>query len=212
MARRAAAPGTAGHRGCLHCGQHHRPLPLAAGEVATCARCGATLYRGRHHGGHGGTLALTITGLVLLGLSHGFPLLSLRTRGVQTALTLLDACLAFWHQDQLALALLVALTIVGAPLLELGALLVVLLLLQLGVRLREAAVLFRWVLRIREWSLSGVFLLGLLVALVKLGDLATVTVGPALWCLCGLILVLAVIRATADTPSIWIRLGAGGGS
>ena len=195
---------------CLGCGQPYHHRPLEPGDAAACARCGEVLYVHRP-GMIGAALALVLTGLVLFGLSNAFPLLGLRVKGAYLEISLLDACLAYWHEGYLALAGLLCLTLMVVPLFELAAMAVVLLSVRLGRGGRPASLLFRWVHTVRAWSMLEVFMLGLLVALVKLGDLATIMVGPAFWSICGLILVLAALKVTVDPFTIWTRLSTAGG-
>lgn len=190
---------------CLHCGQPFRHRALTPGQTAACGRCGATLYRSLPGMIHR-ALALTLAGLVLFGLANAFPLLALRIKGVQLEITLLDACLTFWRGGYIVLSALLCVTLVLVPLLQLAGLSAVLLSARLGLAGRQAARLYRWVLISRPWGMLEVFLLGLLVALVKLGDLATLVVGPAFWSLCGLIAALAALQVSVDPFTLWQRL------
>jgi paraquat-inducible protein A len=54
-----------------------------------------------------------------------------------------------------------------------------------------------------------VFMLGVLVAVVKLGDLATLIVGTAFWSFAGLVLVMAAATALLDPFVVWRELGRG---
>ena len=54
--------------------------------------------------------------------------------------------------------------------------------------------------------MAEVFLIGVVVALVKIGGMATVDLGPAFWAMAGLV-VLVVYEGTAlDEWSIWQTL------
>ena len=65
----------------------------------------------------------------------------------------------------------------------------------------EAA--FRLAAHLRPWAMAEVFLIGVVVALVKIGGMATVDLGPAFWAMAGLV-VLVVYEGTAlDEWSIW---------
>ena len=53
-----------------------------------------------------------------------------------------------------------------------------------------------------------VFLLGVLVSLLKLGKLATVTLGASFWAFVGLIACLAAALAAIDHAELWEHLEA----
>ena len=71
---------------------------------------------------------------------------------------------------------------------------------------RGAATAFRVAAHLRPWAMAEVFLIGVVVALVKIGGMATVDLGPAFWAMAGLV-VLVVYEGTAlDEWSIWQTL------
>ena len=58
----------------------------------------------------------------------------------------------------------------------------------------------------RIWSMIEVMLLGVLVALVKIADYATVVPGIALFALGGLVFLLAAMQASFDPREVWNRV------
>jgi paraquat-inducible protein A len=58
----------------------------------------------------------------------------------------------------------------------------------------------------RLWSMLEVMLLGVLVALVKIADYATVTPGVALYVLGALVFVLTAMQVGFDSREIWERI------
>ena len=83
-------------------------------------------------------------------------------------------------------------TTILAPFLQLAATLYVMLPLKFGARAPAAKLVFRLLHRVQMWSMMEVFLIGILVALVKLGDMAEIIPGLALWSFAVLIVVLAI--------------------
>ena len=57
--------------------------------------------------------------------------------------------------------------------------------------------------RLRPWAMAEVFLIGVVVALVKIGGMATVTLGPAFWAMAGLVLLVVYEASSLDEWSIW---------
>ena len=190
---------------CQECGQLHRYSPVTPGKTANCSRCGTVLYRNRP-AMLDSVLALTLAGLTLFVLTNVFPLLGLRAQGAEQELHLLGASLAFWDQGYPILAGLIILNIIIFPLFELLALLVVVLTIRYRWRSDMAIFLFRWMRELKPWGMLEVFMLGVLVAVVKLGDLATLIVGAAFWSFAGLILTMAAATALLDSFSVWRAL------
>ena len=65
---------------------------------------------------------------------------------------------------------------------------------------------FRLLLTLRPWGMMEVFMLGILVSVVKLGKMATIVPGVALWSFALLIIVLAAATAALDRRMVWDRL------
>ena len=190
---------------CGDCGQIHRYQPVATGQVATCLRCCAVIYRNRPYM-LDTSLALAITGLILFMLTNAFPLLGLRAQGMVQELTLWKAVVAFWGQEYYLLSLLMGLNLLVFPLFELCGLLWVMLTIRFRWHPGLATWLFRWMREMRPWGMLEVFMLGMLVAVVKLGDLATLIVGPAFWSFAFLVLAMAASAVNLDPFTIWQQL------
>jgi len=182
------------------------PLPcLSPGEKARCGRCGAVLMEPKSHG-FDYSIALALTSLLLFVLSNTFPLLKLQIAGREQIGAIMTGVHALYDQGFWEIAFLVLLVTIIAPLFRIISVLYVLLPLWFGRRLVGAAHIFRWMEILRPWAMSEVFMLGILVAMVKLGDLATIQPGVALYSFAGLILFMAATDASLDDGAIWVRL------
>lgn len=182
------------------------PLPcLSPGEKARCGRCGAVLMEPKSHG-FDYSIALALTSLLLFVLSNTFPLLKLQIAGREQIGAIMTGVHALYDQGFWEIAFLVLLVTIIAPLFRIISVLYVLLPLWFGRRLVGAAHIFRWMEILRPWAMSEVFMLGILVAMVKLGDLATIQPGVALYSFAGLILFMAATDASLDDDAIWVRL------
>ncbi len=190
---------------CAQCGQLHRYAPIAVGKAAQCVRCNSVLYRNRPHMVET-ALALTLAGLVLFIPTNFLPLLSLKSQNVEQQIHLVGASLAFWQQEYYALAVLIVINIMLLPLFEMIALLVVMLTVRYHWQSTLAIFLFRWLRELKPWGMLEVFMLGVLVAVVKLGDLATLIIDAAFWSFAGLVVTMAAATATLDPFSIWQQL------
>ena len=190
---------------CHECDLLHRVRPLPDGGAALCRRCGALLYRRRDRS-LDNVLALSLAGLILFGVANAFPLLSMRLDANIQEATLFTGVLQLWDQGMGELAVLVLMTSVVLPGLKLLLLLYVTLPLRLGLRPPGLAPVFRLVRGLQPWAMMEVFLLGILVAMVKLADTADILVGPAMYAFSLLILALAGVTASLDPQAVWERL------
>lgn len=189
---------------CPDCDLLQREIALPAHETAACRRCGLALYRGTGNRLNN-ALAFTLAAVVLLMMANSLPIASLDLRGQHTETTLLGAVHALYAQDMKVVAVLVFITTLLAPAVELAAILYMLLPLRLGYVPRHLSLAFRLAPAAHAWGLVDVFMLGVLVSLIKLGKLATVVPGVALWSFFGLIMLLTAIGAAYDPREIWLR-------
>jgi paraquat-inducible protein A len=152
------------------------------------------------------TLALTIAGLTLFVIANSFPFLSFSMQGQVTQTTLFTGIQTLYDQGKWQIAAVVAFTSVLAPGLQLSLLLIVLIPLA-GRRMpRRLPTLFRHVRSLAPWGMMDVFMLGILVAVVKLSDMAGIVPGVSLFAFAALILVLAAAQAALDPDLVWSRV------
>jgi Uncharacterized paraquat-inducible protein A len=69
-----------------------------------------------------------------------------------------------------------------------------------------ATFIYRWMTILRPWAMLEIFMLGMLVAVVKLGDIAILIIGPAFWSFSLLIAVMAATAIIPDNFTVWNRL------
>ncbi|ADW17402.1 Paraquat-inducible protein A [Desulfobulbus propionicus DSM 2032] len=191
---------------CPDCDLLNR-LPAEATTVTLlCGRCGAVLARHKPDSIER-SLALTLTALILFVVSNSFPFLAMKTGGFVQETTLLTGIRELWKQDMQGLSCLVLLTCVLVPGLQMIGLLYILAPLQWGRRpAAHAARVFRLVQEVAPWGMMEVFMMGILVALVKLGHMATIVPGVSVFSFGGLIFVMAAAFSTLDPPLLWQRL------
>ncbi len=190
---------------CQSCDLLHQvPLTLES-STARCSRCGGVFYRKKRNS-LDRTLALTIAASILFVIANVLPFLSFDMNGRATETTLSSGVFELFDQGEFLLSGLVLLTAILAPGLELGMLLYVLLPMRLGKRPWALALVFRALVRLRPWSMMEIFLIGILVALVKLSDEATIVPGLGIWFFGALVLVLAGAAFSLNDRLVWRRL------
>ena len=186
---------------CEECDALYSRRRLAAGDVARCPRCGATLGRG-HWLEVNGQLALASGALLVFVLGNVNDIVTLDLRGVRTPVTLYESIWATWLAGEKIVALLAGATAFVFPLAVILLRLYVLWPLAMGRVARgfvPAMRALRWVTR---WSMVEVFMVGTMVAIVKLAGLASVIPGVGIFSYAALTLLLAGIQA-AGLHSLW---------
>lgn len=190
---------------CRECDLLQRECDLPAHRIAECGRCGAELFRSKPRSlDH--TLAYVVGAGVLFFIANAFPVLSLEASGVRTTTTVLGASQALYDNNEGTVAILVFMTTMLLPGIEIAAMTYMLGALRLGripVRLSFA---FRLVEAVKPWGMQQVFLIGVLVSLVKLEHMATVILGLGLYAMAGVILLLTAAEAAYDPRALWTRV------
>ncbi|MBF0630985.1 MAG: paraquat-inducible protein A [Magnetococcales bacterium] len=190
---------------CPECDVLHQISALTAGTEACCCRCGAVLASCRP--GHlERALALTMAAAMLFAVVNSHPLLGLDLGGRETSMTLLAGALELGQHGMWDVVILVFLTSFLFPLLHFLALLYVLIPLALDRCPPGAALWFRAAELFSPWGMIGVYALGVLVAVVKLSDLATVVPGVAVYALGGLLFCSTAAGHALDSADVWHRI------
>jgi len=190
---------------CHECDLIHRVQPLPDGGAARCVRCDALLYYQKKDS-LDRTLSLTIAGLVLFIVANTFPFLAMKSGGLVRETTLITGVKGLYLQGMEALALLVFLTTILVPLVQIAGMLYVLVPLKVNRVPRNLALVFRFIRSLQPWAMMEVFMIGILVSMVKLGKMAKIVPGLALFSFVVMIFVLAGSAASLDPRVVWDRL------
>jgi paraquat-inducible protein A len=201
---RASATQEGGLTACPECDLLLREIPAveARGRPALCPRCKALLYRNNRNGLER-TLALAFAAFVLLAVANAFPIVGLEIKGQRIDTTVIEAASRLWQEGMPVVASLVLLTTTIVPLMELAAVVWMVLPLRLGRRPPAFAQTFRLLQLTHPWAMVEVFILGILVALVKLSHLADVLPGTAAWCFGGVMLIMTALTTTIEPRDLW---------
>jgi paraquat-inducible protein A len=190
---------------CQSCGLLQTVPALAPGISAHCSRCGTTLHRARRHPLEH-SMALTLAALVLLAVMCVTTLMSVETAGITLHADLLSGPAELIERGMTALAVVVVFVTVVAPFGKLLGTLYVLAGLHMAHPPRHLRRLFVLVERLTPWSMIEVFVFGVLVAYVKLGDLVTITLGTGVFALFALTFVMVWADSALDREAVWDAL------
>ena len=177
---------------CEGCDAVYPKTPLACGETARCTRCGTVLER--YTGDtHKRILPLVVAGLLMFAVANLFPIVSIAIGGKHSTTTLVGAVMALTEEGMGEVAMLVLATTLLFPLLQLLILLYLLIPLTRQRRPPGFTQLVKALQSLQPWGMVEVFLLGILVAIVKLTSSAEVIAGPALGAFVALTVLLTAI-------------------
>jgi paraquat-inducible protein A len=195
-------------RECHHCAQLQvlPPMPpMPPASRAVCVRCDAVLRHTRRDP-IGIPLALNITALVLFLIATSNVLLTVSRAGQSHLADLFTGPVGLEQTGWWELSAIVVFTTFAAPLAKVLAMVAVLLGVQLDRSSNQLRALFAWVQHLRPWSMIEVYLLAVFVAYVRLGALAHIELGPALYSLAALMLTMITADATLDVEAVWEAL------
>lgn len=161
---------------CPHCDLLQRLPKIAPGDSARCPRCDKELWR-RQKDSVNRTLPLTLAALVLYVIANTVPMLGLTAAGHAAFTTVVGGAQQLWNSGQQIVAVLVLFAAVLAPALQIGFMLLILIGCQRKHPPAWVGTLLRHLPMTRTWSMIEVMLLGVLVALTKIADYATVIPG-----------------------------------
>ena len=189
-------------RECHECGliQAMPRLPLSA--VASCPRCG-NILRHTRAGGNLPALALALTSTVLYCIANFAPFISVNIVGQTRDTTLVSLPAAFVADGMWELGVVVMLTAIILPGVKIISVLITLLGLRAANPPAWLPVIFRQYHLIGPWAMVEVFLLGVFVAYTRLGAIATVQTGGALYALGALILTIVLTDVLIDREAVW---------
>lgn len=190
---------------CHECDLLMRKPRLAHGEKAECLRCGYELYAHRHNVVER-SLALVIAALLLYVPANFLPIMELNLLGQSSQDTVWSGVVGLFDTGMQGIAAVVFLCSMGIPLLKLLCQLVVLLSIRLDFGRSYGLLLYRIYHHLRDWGMLEVYLMGVLVAIVKLADMAAITVGLGLVCFISLLLVQVWLEVVMSPHQIWQAL------
>jgi paraquat-inducible protein A len=187
---------------CNICELVQRVKKLAPGQTARCARCGSVLRQNRSDS-RARTAALALAALCLYVPANIYPLLRMQYLGRFSENTVWDGVVKLFQDGLWFVAAVVFLASILVPLLKLIGLFLLVLNIRSKFWRRPRTWIYRIICAIGPWAMLDVFLLAILVALVKLGGLATVTPGPGILAFASVVVLTLLASSSFDPRLIW---------
>jgi paraquat-inducible protein A len=195
-------------RECPGCGLFQIEPALAPGMTARCERCATTLRRTRQHSLEH-SLALAVGAVILLVVICLSTLMTVRTSGIVHQAGIFSGPVELVRRSMSGLAVVVVFVTVVAPSAKLAGTIYVLLRVREAKPGRHLRRVFAWVERLSPWSMVEVFVFGVFVAYVKLGDLVKIELNTGVYALLALTIVLVWADAALDREAIWDAFDSG---
>ena len=186
---------------CEQCDTVYRRRPLERGEVARCARCGAELDRHRALTVNA-LLALILTAMIVFVQANVWPIFTLGLNGQFNATTLWGMIDVMWQQDAKVVSVLAAATLFFFPMAKMLVMGWLLWFARAGRRAPGFVPLMVVLHRIGPWTMSEVFVLGALVAVVKAHQFFEVIADPGIYAY-GALTLLITIFSGVDMRQLW---------
>jgi len=187
---------------CTTCNLLQRVEPLAQRTEAWCRRCGARLYRHKPNS-RTRTAALALAALILYVPANAYPIMRMTYMGRTSENTIWSGCVELFRQGEYGVAIIVFCASIVFPLLKLLGLFFLVATAGSSRWQSDRGRVLRIVNAIGRWSMLDVFLLSIMVALVKLGNFATVFAGPGIAAFAAVVILTMLAAECFDSRTIW---------
>ena len=171
---------------------------------ALCPRCGAPLHQ-RKTNSLTRTWALVIAAFIFYIPANVLPITVVTSLGKTQADTFMSGVIYFMLTGMWPIALVIFVASVAVPLIKLFVLSYLLISVQRKSRWRpeDRTRLYRIAEAVGRWSMVDIFVVTILVALVKLGGLATIDAGPAASYFAAVVVTTIFAAMSFDPRLIW---------
>ena len=205
-----SVPATARQLGLLNCHDCHLLVEAPQGEGhehGCCPRCGAALHL-RKPNSLARTWALVCAATILYIPANVLPMTVTSALGTTQADTIMSGVIYFIHSGSWEIAAVIFIASVFVPLAKLLILVTLLITVQFRStwRPKDRTALYRLTEMVGRWSMLDVYVVTILVALVKLGAVATIEAGPAAVFFAAVVVITMIAAESFDPRLIWDAL------
>jgi paraquat-inducible protein A len=191
---------------CPECDLLLNPSAAVAGDKAHCPRCGYLIERPRKQSIER-TFALSIAGLILIFPANLMPLIGIKMLGGAKDGTLWSGVVALFAENMWSVAILVFLSSILFPLLNIILSLLISAHLYFNKPNRYLAHCMRWLQHMDEWAMLEVYMLGIIVACVKLASSSELKFGFGLYAFVALLIITGMLASSLDKVLFWRKIG-----
>lgn len=187
---------------CSDCATLQDLPPLRAGMAALCPTCSNWMERTSGRSLTGG-LACALATFFLLFPANLLPLMSVSILGMTRDGEISSGVVSLWNGQWILIAVLVAAFAMVLPFVRFGLLVAVLGCIRLDRRASWLGRAFRWSLRLDQWAMPDVFLIGFGIGYSRVASNLTVHIEAGGYCLIAAALLCMLCRAILDRRTVW---------
>lgn len=190
-----------GLAGCHTCG---KVSPVALGH---CPRCGTHLHL-RKPGSIQNTLALMGAAAALYIPSHLLPVMTVTELGEVTHNTIIGGMMSFWRAGAYPIAIVIFTASILIPMLKIVALSWLCAAASGKVHPSPATLgkVYGFTELLGRWSMVDIFVVGILVSVVQLGNYMTIVPGPGALAFAGVVMLTMFAAMSFEPRMLWDRL------
>lgn len=190
---------------CPECDCLLNPAHPKIGEKVHCPRCGFLLSRPSKQSVER-TFALSIAGFILFFPANLLPMVGITILGNANSGILMSGVIALFKDGMVAVAVVVFLASILFPLVHISLSLLISGHLYFNRPNRYLVGWMRWMHHLDEWVMLEVYMLGIIVACVKLMALAPLKFGWGLYAFIALIIITTLLTGGLDKTLFWQRI------
>ena len=187
---------------CPDCDHLLEKIITAEGQISRCPRCSSILHKSVRNSLQK-AVALSCAGLILFIPAITMPIMTFTVKGLTGTGNVLDAMLSVCERGYYFVGLMVFLVSVLFPLLKLGLLFIV----SVSILSRQVSgsvkYLFRLYGHLSEWGMVEVYMLGILVAIIKMFSMASINYNTGFFCFTALVVLTVWASAVIDENLFW---------
>ena len=188
--------------GCPYCDLLIQAKPLRKGYNLFCPRCDAVLLKSSKDSINR-TLALSISGIILFFPACFLPLLKLNILGYSGYCTMLKGVVQMYRNGYWWMTFLVLFCSVLVPFVTLFLLFGI----SLSAKMEKFPPILKNALKLHhalsKWTMLDVYMIGILIAYIKMKDYGDILAGIGLYCFAGLLCVATLTMLSFDSHLIW---------
>ncbi|CNI94022.1 membrane integrity lipid transport subunit YebS [Yersinia bercovieri] len=192
---------TARAQRCCQCDALFTLPPLNGRQTAYCPRCSAKIASGRDWSLTRLT-AIAVAMLLLMPFAFTEPLITIRLLGTRIDASLLEGIWQMSRQGHPITASMVAFCILGAPITLMVSILYLRIGSRIGMNLRPILLMLE---RLKEWVMLDIYLIGMVVACIKVKEYADIMPGGGLIAYLALTLLTILTLVHLNLEQLWER-------
>ncbi len=187
---------------CSDCDLLLKRTNLKTGHSLACPRCGNSLGKAKENS-VSKTLALSVTALFLYIPAMFLPLLNLEALGLHDSGNVIESIAVFGQSGYYFVGFVFAFSAMLFPLLLIGSVFLLSVSLFCGCYPKWLKKVFRFYIHIEEWAMLEVYLLGIIIAIIKMKGMAQVSYEAGFFCFLLLVLMAVAMNSVLDRDLFW---------